>query len=574
MKENIKMIFLFEITRLKDSFEYQTWQIEMRNQLILMNLWHYVEVDELSNSAILIVEISIEENFSVFVVSSTSEKVRKFRIDNLKTVAIIRNRLKCNDRDLLKNEINVTKAWQILKKSFSSCESKILNDLFIKLWIIILIISQNVIDYARRFKKTLQDIWRIITKMLINDNILILYFHLDLDAKYEQYRKHYAQTHDIVSVEFNLERRINYAINKFLNICVNRFVFVEFVVIMTIIVFISAFAIKNVIIIQMKKCTHCDRHYHVKSECRNKHSHLKQKYQSRKDQSDRDDRDNKRRRKNDKSNDNDNRDDDDENAEKSHKLYIVMTFETLSTMNVMSTQIIFWVLNNACFQHSIREKSTFISYTIFNKSISISDFERSAYVMRQETIRVICRIDNKRANIFFFDAFYVLKCLLNLISFDQLDEIRCLISYKSNLFTIENQDIIAKKRVNNVFFFELWKHVNYNFIITFIVDDLVETFVKTFVESLVNDFSINKEILNIWHARLKHLRKQNVRRFVKMTNEMNLIKLVANKNSCESCIVIKQKVESHNNFVILDKHSLNLMWSDFVQSFVSHDKIK
>jgi hypothetical protein len=65
-----------------------------------------------------------------------------------------------------------------------------------------------------------------------------------------------------------------------------------------------------------------------------------------------------------------------------------------------------------------------------------------------------------------------------------------------------------------------------------------------------------------------------VRRFVKMTNEMNLIKLVANKNSCESCIVIKQKVESHNNFVILDKHSLNLMWSDFVQSFVSHDKIK
>jgi hypothetical protein len=59
-----------------------------------------------------------------------------------------------------------------------------------------------------------------------------------------------------------------------------------------------------------------------------------------------------------------------------------------------------------------------------------------------------------------------------------------------------------------------------------------------------------------------------------MTNEMNLIKFVANKNSCESCIVIKQKVESHNNFVILDKHFLNLMWNDFVQSFVFHDKIK
>jgi hypothetical protein len=140
MKENIKMIFLFEITWLKDSFEYQTWQIEMRNQLIFMNLWHYVEVDELSSSTILIIEISIKEIFSVFVVS-TSEKVRKFKIDNLKTITIIWNRLKCNDRNLLKNEINVIKTWQTLKKSFSSCELTILNDLLIKLWIIILIIS-------------------------------------------------------------------------------------------------------------------------------------------------------------------------------------------------------------------------------------------------------------------------------------------------------------------------------------------------------------------------------------------------------------------------------------------------
>jgi hypothetical protein len=279
MKENIKMIFLFEITRLKDFFEYQTWQIEMRDQLIFMNLWHYVEVDEFSNSTILIVEISIEEIFNVLVVSSTLKKVKKFRIDNLKTIAIIRNRLKCNDRNFLKNEINVIKAWQIFKKSFSSCESKILNDLFIKLWIIILIISQNVIDYAWRFKKTLQDVRRMIIEMFINDNILILYFHFDFDAKYEQYRKHYAQTHDIVSVELNLAMKINYVINKFLNICVNRFAFVESIVIMTIIVNIFSlvvFEIKNVVIIQMKHCTHCERNYHVKSECRNKHFHLKQ----------------------------------------------------------------------------------------------------------------------------------------------------------------------------------------------------------------------------------------------------------------------------------------------------------
>jgi hypothetical protein len=80
--------------------------------------------------------------------------------------------------------------------------------------------------------------------------------------------------------------------------------------------------------------------------------------------------------------------------------------------------------------------------------------------------------------------------------------------------------------------------------------------------------------LNIWHARLKHLREQNVRRLTKMSKSMNLIKLVVHKESCESCIMIKQKFESHKSFVIFDKYSLNLMWSDLVESFVSNDKIK
>jgi hypothetical protein len=260
-----------------------------------------------------------------------------------------------------------------------------------------------------------------------------------------------------------------------------------------------------------------------------------------------------------------------------------MILETLSTMNIMFVHIIFWVLNNACSQHNIRKKSTFIFYTTFSKSISVNDLKDSTIAMKQNIVKLSCKINNRRMNISFSNVFYISKCFLNLINFDQLNEIRCFMSYKSYLFMIENQDIITKKRVNNVFFFELWKHVNYNFIITFIVDNLVATFVESFVESFVkllvksfveSSLAVNKEILNIWHARLKHLRKQNVRRLVKMSNEMNLIKSVANKNSCESCIMIKQKIESHNNFVIFDKHFLNLMWNDLVQSFVFNDKIK
>ncbi len=37
----------------------------------------------------------------------------------------------------------------------------------------------------------------------INDNFFILYFHLNLDAKFKQYREHYAHIHEIVSNESN-----------------------------------------------------------------------------------------------------------------------------------------------------------------------------------------------------------------------------------------------------------------------------------------------------------------------------------------------------------------------------------
>jgi hypothetical protein len=142
------------------------------------------------------------------------------------------------------------------------------------------------------------------------------------------------------------------------------------------------------------------------------------------------------------------------------------------------------------------------------------------------------------------------------------------------MFIVENQNIITKKRVNNVFFFELWKHVNYNFVITFIVDNLEQISQIVVFESIDSRFSMNKTILNIWHVRFKHLKKQNVRRLTKMSKEMNFIKSIVDRNFCESCIIIKQKIESHNDFLIFDKHLLNLMWSDFVEFSILNDKIR
>jgi hypothetical protein len=220
----------------------------------------------------------------------------------------------------------------------------------------------------------------------------------------------------------------------------------------------------------------------------------------------------------------------------------------------------------------------FIFYIVFSKFIFVSDLEDSTIAMKQDIVKLFCKINNRRMNISFSNAFYVLECSFNLISFDQLNDL-CSMTYKFEIFIVENQNIITKKRVNNVFFFELWKHVSYNFVITFIVDTFeqisqIVNFDFIVFESIDSRLSMNKTILNIWHARLKHLKKQNVRRLTKMSKRMNLIKSIVDRNFCESCIIIKQKIESHNNFVIFDKHSLNLIWSDFVELSISNDKTR
>jgi hypothetical protein len=152
----------------------------------------------------------------------------------------------------------------------------------IKLWIIILVNNQDVTNYAQRFKTTMQNIRKIIINVSINDNLFILYFYLSLNAKFEQYREHYAQTHKIVSNESNSSRDINYAINRFLNICVNCFVSRESTLVIIVIAFalVSNLAffdkvqsnaqskIKNVIIIIVKMCIICGKKFHTTNKCR------------------------------------------------------------------------------------------------------------------------------------------------------------------------------------------------------------------------------------------------------------------------------------------------------------------
>jgi hypothetical protein len=194
----------------------------------------------------------------------------------------------------------------------------------------------------------MQNIREMTINVSINDNLLILYFHLSLDAKFEQYREHYAQTHEIVSNESNSTKSINYAINRFLNICVNRSISKKSTLVMIVITSVSVSnssldkvqsdaqsKIKNVVIIIVKMCTICEKKYHTTSEHREQFNLKRDRDQFGEG---RDGRDSKRRRKND--NDDDERFNSEiDDEEKKHKIYIVISSEILTIMSAMLRQV-------------------------------------------------------------------------------------------------------------------------------------------------------------------------------------------------------------------------------------------
>jgi hypothetical protein len=191
----------------------------------------------------------------------------------------------------------------------------------------------------------------MIINVSINDSFFILYFHLNLDAKFEQYREHYAQTHKLVSKISNSSRDIHYTINRFLNICVNCFVLRKstFVIIVIIFIFVLNFAfvdkiqsnawlkIKNIIIIIVKMCIICNKKFYTINECREQFN-----FKQNRDQLDekKNNRNDKRRREND--NDNDEKHYANVNNENDeHKIYIIINLNILTIISVMFYEIVY-----------------------------------------------------------------------------------------------------------------------------------------------------------------------------------------------------------------------------------------
>jgi hypothetical protein len=179
-----------EIVKLKNESKYRTWIFEIKDQLILMNLWDYVENNLLTNISIVSIKVNntalrqdldrttrskfvvVALTFdSVFVLSIALFAARvvvhnaavivNSRRKSLKIVNLLRTCLRYNDKNLIKNELNVKKAWRILKKAFSCKNFEILQNLMNIIIFITMINSKDVTNYVRRFKQKMQNVRKI-----------------------------------------------------------------------------------------------------------------------------------------------------------------------------------------------------------------------------------------------------------------------------------------------------------------------------------------------------------------------------------------------------------------------------
>ena len=115
------------------------------------------------------------------------KKTRMFRRDHKKAVTIIKMRYQKHVRKLIKNCINAVETYKILKKNFIFKSVDIVNDAFHKLFNIHLKDYFSVDAYVNKFRNTINKLKILSFKMILNDNLLIYWFHMNLNFNYDQY---------------------------------------------------------------------------------------------------------------------------------------------------------------------------------------------------------------------------------------------------------------------------------------------------------------------------------------------------------------------------------------------------
>ena len=109
---------------------------------------------------------------------------------------------------------------------------------------------------------------------------------------------------------------------------------------------------------------------------------------------------------------------------------------------------------------------------------------------------------------------------------------------------METEEIIAKKRRNNLYTFPSWRS---------------ERFV-----ALTAVATINKNSLHVWYARLRHLGEQNIKRLANMANRIDLRKTIPHNDTCTACAKQSISSEPHTDHIEPGTYPNELIHSNLV----------
>ena len=150
----------------------------------------------------------------------------------------------------------------------------------------------SVDAYVNKFRNTIDELKIFSFKMILNDNFLIYWFHMNLKFSYDQYQKNYIQIHEIFNDNNKIKQFFSEVITRFLNIIWN---FTSNIILNSITSMTTAFIISSnvqneaisdlnnrIIIKLIQHCIYYNKDYYIEKRCEVKFSYLKRERKKRK----------------------------------------------------------------------------------------------------------------------------------------------------------------------------------------------------------------------------------------------------------------------------------------------------
>ena len=165
----------------------------------------------------------------------------------------------------------------------------------------------------------------------------------------------------------------------------------------------------------------------------------------------------------------------------------------------------------------------------------MNDIDEQFSIFERESIKIYC-VDNRVLVI--HNILYVFNCVFNLIFFNQLRDVDCSITFIFIDISIDINDIQITRRC-----------------------DLNFLKLKKFVVC----FSINTNVLNMWHERFDYLSHQNV---IKLTRRVNIdfFKFFVS-NFCVFCEKKNDKTKFHKTSIQFDRYSNDFIHENLMNFF-------